>query len=666
MICRPALTTFLGALSAALIAGCGGGGGGGSSSSAVTPAASTSSSTAPAPPAGPNSFLMFPNPQLQAGGVDQINSADYANAYYRAIDPTNARASLAQFRAVNGFGSGTGTEFVIIFADTVDLGYGRRITARRNTDGTLAFTAENYLVGGFASYGGGPAQAALNLQAAISQDVRWRVEVNGIEFSPAPGGTVSFPKFYAFNTNTGERMLTGTLDNRGPKSMPGVCISCHGGRGDALTPPDATGLPRFPLVYNSVSQARGDVQAHLQPLPVDLQTYATDGGAYTRASQEANLKTLNEWILCSYPLSAPSSAPEDACRRAASGNEWQGDTAAGLIKAAYGGDGLPNATYVDTYQPADWVSNGQSSLYQLSMATSCRVCHQLRGTGNQSDLDMDTYAKFSGYTDRVYAHVSHRGNMPLAEIIYQAFWTSGAQSASTLMADYLSSQGYATLGAGGSALVPGRPIADPGPDRVVTQGATTLTAAMSLYATSYTWSLISGPAGGATLTGTNSVNPTFTASADGTYVVQLVAASGTEKSPPVNQTIVVQSALSPAPTAIRWPDVKAILQGSTGGCVSCHNPTPASSGKPPIWYTDFDRNGDGAIDQTDDLWFYTEVRGRINFTDYIASPLLRNPSGNHHSGGLRPGFDTSTAPGDPARQSYDLIVNWILNGAPYQ
>jgi hypothetical protein len=87
---------------------------------------------------------------------------------------------------------------------------------------------------------------------------------------------------------------------------------------------------------------------------------------------------------------------------------------------------------------------------------------------------------------------------------------------------------------------------------------------------------------------------------------------------------------------------------------------------PPIFYTDFDRNGDGVVDATDDLWFYTEVRGRINFTDYIASPLLRKPSGNHHFGGLRPGFDTTAVPGDPARQSYDLIVNWILNGAPYQ
>jgi mono/diheme cytochrome c family protein len=642
-----------------------GGGGGSSADATTTPPASTAGSTPPPVPAGPNSFLMFPNPQLQSDGVDQTNSTDYTNAYYQAIDPTNQRTSLAQFESINGFGSGTGTEFTVIFSDTTDLGYGRRLTARRNPDGTLAFVVENYLVGGFGSYGSGAGQAALNLQAAISQDTRWRVEINGIEFSPAPAGTVSFAKFYAFDTTTEARLLQGTLDNRGPKAMPSVCISCHGGRGDALTPPAANGLPLFPLVYNSVSQARGDTQARLQPLAVNLQTFASSG-AYTRANQEANLKLLNEWILCSYPLSAPSSAPEDACRRAASGNEWQGDTAATLIKDAYGGPGLPNATYVDTYEPSDWISFGQQTLYKTSVATSCRVCHQLRGTGNQSDLDLSTYTKFSGYTDRVFAHVFDRGNMPLAEIIYAAFWTTEPANPASYMATYLEGQGYSTFSAAGAVLEPGRPIADPGPDRVVTPGATTLTAAMSLYATTYDWTLVSGPAGGATLTGVTGVQPVFTASLAGTYVVQLVVGNGTEQSPPAQQTIVVSSSLSPAPSAIRWVDVKGVLQGATGDCVSCHYPNTASTGVPPIFYTDFDRNGDGVVDATDDLWFYTEVRGRINFTDYIASPLLRKPSGNHHFGGLRPGFDTTAVPGDPARQSYDLIVNWILNGAPYQ
>ena len=85
----------------------------------------------------------------------------------------------------------------------------------------------------------------------------------------------------------------------------------------------------------------------------------------------------------------------------------------------------------------------------------------------------------------------------------------------------------------------------------------------------------------------------------------------------------------------------------------------------PDQSTDIDRNGDGRVDATDNLWFYTELRGRINFTDIVASPLLRKPSGNHHAGGQLSGFNTSFPPGHAARSDYDLVLNWILNGAPY-
>ena len=82
-------------------------------------------------------------------------------------------------------------------------------------------------------------------------------------------------------------------------------------------------------------------------------------------------------------------------------------------------------------------------------------------------------------------------------------------------------------------------------------------------------------------------------------------------------------------------------------------------------YTHDDRNGDGvAGDAGDDEWFHAEVRSRVNFTDIAASPLLRKPSGFHHSGGRIVGFDSTAAPGDPARSTYDLFLNWILAGAP--
>ena len=634
-----------------LLSACGGGGG---SSADLAPRADSATVAV----IGPDSFLLFPNPQVQSDGTVQTNSAAYQQAYYAAVDPTNARDTLAKWKATNGFDTGSGTQITVVFGDKKDLGYGRRMNARRNADGTLAFFVENYLIKTNGVY----AYSTLNLDAAVARDTQWIVGVNAIEFSPGPNGGAAFPKFYNFKAGTLERAVFVDLDGRGDKAMPGPCITCHGGRGDALTPPDATGKPRFNLVQNGVSQARGDVQAHMHPFELDSFDFSTAAG-FTRSDQEAAIKTINKWLLCTYPLPTPSTAPEDACRRAAGPGEWQG-TAADLIKSAYGGDGLPNATFSDTYVPASWVAAGQSTLYKEVVAPSCRTCHIMRGSALQSDLDFTSYAKFQGYSDRIKAHIIDRGNMPLAKIVYEAFYGS---SRPETLATFLQEQGYTAKSSSGAALRPGRPVADPGPSRVVRQGATNLSAAGSLYASAYQWSIVSGPAGGATLANATAAQATFNATQDGTYVLQLVASNGATASTPTPFTVVVNNALTPAPSAIRFADIKAVLQSSATGCTNsrCHSVGGGVEASAPVLYTNVDRNGDGSIDATDDQWFYAEVRSRINFTDIVASALLRKPSNHHHNGLLRPGFSIDTAaPGDSARANYDLFLNWILNGAP--
>lgn len=641
-------------LAAALsISGCGGGGG---SAGDITPGNTTSAP--PAAAAGPDDFLLFPNPQVQADGSKQTNTLAYAEAYYRAIDPGSERDTLAKWKAVNKFDSGTGTQITVVFGDKRDLGYGRRMTARQNPDGTLAFFVENYLIKVNGAYG----YSTLNLDAAVARDPQWLVGVNAIEFSPGPGGGASFPKFYNFVAGSLQRASAVDLDGRGDKAMPGPCITCHGGRGDALTPPDATGKPRFNLVQNSAAQVRGDVQAHLHPFEVEAFDFSAKTG-FTRTDQEAAIKNINKMILCSYPITTPSTAPEDACRRPATVNEWQGP-AADLIKAAYGGDGLPGATFsLESYVPPGWLAAGQATLYKEVIAPSCRTCHIMRGNALQSDLDFATYAKFQGYADRVKAHIVDRGNMPLAKIVYDAFYATNRPET---VASFLQDQGYAVRSTTGAALRPGRPVADPGPSRVVRRGATTLSGLGSLYSTTYQWSILSGPAGGAALSNTGSAQPTFNATLDGSYVLQLVTGNGSAQSTPVQLTIVVNDALTPVPSAIRFADIKAVLQSTQAGCAGagCHAGGGGVEMSAPVLYTSLDRNGDGVVDATDDQWFYAEVRSRINFTDIVASPLLRKPSNHHHNGLLRPGFNADLAPGQAGRASYDLFLNWILNGAP--
>jgi hypothetical protein len=89
-------------------------------------------------PAGPSEFPAVPNPQLQPDGTLQTDSVAYAQAYYRAIDPNNDKDTLAKWKTANNFDSGTGTQVGVVFGDVRDLGYGRRMTARQNVDGTIA------------------------------------------------------------------------------------------------------------------------------------------------------------------------------------------------------------------------------------------------------------------------------------------------------------------------------------------------------------------------------------------------------------------------------------------------------------------------------------------------------------------------------------------------
>ena len=183
----------------------------------------------------------------------------------------------------------------------------------------------------------------------------------------------------------------------------------------------------------------------------------------------------------------------------------------------------------------------------------------------------------------------------------------------------------------------------------------------------------------------NTVQPTFNATLDGAYVLQLVSSQGATQSAPARLQLVVQAALAPvpgpqplsilgpapAPTAIRFVDIKNVLQQMDSipvmddQCVACHSPPGVPPAEiPPVYYTDIDRDGNGVVNANDDRWFYAEVRSRINFTYPQNSPLLRKPSGQHHFAGQLGGFDLTFAPGAPERANYDLILSWILNGAP--
>lgn len=570
-----------------------------------------------------NRFWIFPNPGRDpATGVWTTNDASYAQAYYDAIDPTDARATLNGFKATNGFGTPVAgvSEVNVIFRDAKDLGYGRKMTARF-TNSTypgwpathwVAVFVENYQVVPFA----GLNYSTLNLEAAITGNTNYHVGTNAIEYTTAPDGR-KFAKFYTYSPTDGARLDTVNLDGRGQKAMPSVCINCHGGRADPLltfNAPIPGGTTRFPN--------NGYVKARMQPIDVGTVEFWSTA-PYRRIDQEEALRQLNYALFCTHSVATGVVVPAagvDACRPAPiQGHDYQG-VAADLMKEWYlanGGINTPNAAHVDTYVPTGWV--GQESLYNNVVKPYCRVCHQLRGTENspQDDIDFTSYAKFSSYADRIKHHVFDRGNMPLGLLIYNAFWET---SAPEQLADWLVTinAAYNPARVGGSAT--GRPVQPNG--------------------------TLVDPA---FLTSVATNTPTYGA--------------------------------FPKPTT--FATIRGIIQNTnTVGCTGCHNASAASGGSysPPISYENYDRNGDTLINAADDYEFYRALRGRVNLTDFLASPLLRKPTGNHHGGGqvLNPASATAcVAPagfpqclpfvtyGDYSTAVYNTFLDWIEHGAPY-
>lgn len=584
-------------------------------------------------------FWIFPNPNKDpATGVYQSNDAAYAQAYYAAIDPGNSRATLDGFKTVNGFGTSVAgvTEVNVIFRDVRDLGYGRKMTVRFTDPSAPGYVAanhwvavfvENYQVVPFA----GNDYTSLNLEAAIVGHSGYHVGTNAIEYSIVGGRPMT--RFYTYAPGTGARLNTVNLDGRGQKAMPSVCINCHGGRAD-------------PLSVAGVFPNGGNVRARMQPINVDSVEFWS-AAPYRRVDQEEALRQINYAILCahSYHQGLPAAAGVDTCRPvpagANAGHDYQG-AAGDMMKAWYAaGIDAIGATFSDNYVPGGWT--GQESLYRNVVAPYCRVCHQLRGTENQRAIDFTTYDTpdnpldittlddFRGYADRIKEHVFVRGNMPLGLIIYNEFWESDAPEQ---LADWLASVdpvlNPARVGGGST----GRPVQPSG--------------------------LLTDPS---------------------------LLAAGVSSTP--------DYPAFPKPTT--FATIKAIIRNTnTVGCTGCHlhssNSVPANTygvgfpGYPPIAYDDYDRDGDGDAvvdDSNDDYEFYKALRARVNLTDYLASPLLRKPTGNHHGGGKVIDFTLTASPtydcqsgvwpdcvpfstlGEYNQAVYNTFLDWIQHGAPY-
>ena len=613
----------------------------------------------------------------------------YAQAYYRAIDPTDTRDRLSKWRTANCFSNDPATDYDadarVLFRDTRDLGYGRNMYWKFGCDGNgnagaepgaVAVFVENFdveLLPGFP-------YSRLNLEAALDNQREYHFGTNAIEFNSWVAGNAGvsaanpngrqFAKFYTFRPESTavnadqQRLLKVDLDGRGDKAMPMPCIYCHGGRGLALD-------ERGEFYAHPQTAIKGGTNAKLQTLDVDSFEFA-DSGPFTRSAQEALLKQLNLAVYCTYPDATPAAVCADLFGTAFSPptpatGEWAADFMRELVQGWYGGDATDDSFPADRFDadafvPVGWDPNDPSNasnpadidvLYRDVILPGCLVCHARRGNNVNSDIDFSSYNKLTSYLEQLEDYVYTRGIMPLSLIGFDLFWESG--QAATLARFLDPTSGH--LDAEGNVIRPGRPRAVLGPDRIVNVPAT-LSGEGSQFAQDYRWEIIGSVDGSSpSLSVTDKPRTVFNTDLDGVYTVQLTVTQGGQSSTDSLQ-ITVDSQLKPA-VSIDFGDIQAIIgtdpvnDPGTQGCLGCHSDSdPAlpgiqgGIGVPVTW------------DGSDGTQPYKAILQRVNFAAPHDSLFLRKPLGQHHGGGE---VYTLTDPNDFG--DYHTVLSWITEGA---
>jgi hypothetical protein len=162
-----------------------------------------------------------------------------------------------------------------------------------------------------------------------------------------------------------------TFDSEGPKYVPQVCMSCHGG----------TFNPRTGLVDGATL------------LPVD--PGLVDAGA-NRAAAEEPIRRVNAAVFMSNP--SPS--------------------VVSYITGMYGGRvGIPGAVAAPNYVPTGWAS--EANLYTSVVKKNCAMCH----LATNPAYDFLSAGNFLQNKALIQAAVCGAASMPHAEVPFNRFWT---------------------------------------------------------------------------------------------------------------------------------------------------------------------------------------------------------------------------------------------------
>jgi len=571
----------------------------------------------------------------------QVNSAVYAQAYYKAVDPFDERTTLADWKNTNEFTSGADQH--IVFRDEFDLGYGRDIYAKVRTDGGFSFYVDNYVVQ--LSPGDVSTYANLSIDAAIAADTEYHIGSNAIEFSPIDSNDANsdrIVKMFTFapkdNSGIQQRTLSIDMDGRGEKFMPTVCLVCHGG---ILYPLNEDGsFPEQSLISGKFNILNPE---HFAFKDID---------GLSKSAQQPAIKVMNQLIHQSFS--------QMNARNQAELGHWNGEFAMSLGTIPYSAD-FSEEVYNQTAIPQGWLQNinrpdGVQRLYQEVIKPHCIACHSLRGNNAGENvlslvngdevalanaINFSSYEKFISYNDEIIKLVYQQGRMPASLLNFQRFWKN-PDAAPTLLASFLNN--FDAFDNDGAISVPKKPVAVIALKRS-SASPVTLNASASYLANNFQWTIINSPLeSNASLSVNTGETTVLSGDIDGEYQIELIASNSNGLQDNKLVTITLDSQLYSSTEQLTFAnDIEPILGEN---CTGCHASESSYVGI-PVYFTTSSEN------------LYKNVLARINLHDPENSLLLIKATRKQHGGGII--FDRDIAANE---RDYQTLLNWIALGAP--
>ncbi len=339
----------------------------------------------------------------------------FAPDYYSAINaPPNFAAWLAQAgfnpNAPAGVGINNITSVQTQYFNHNDLGFGRRMTMRKDANGNVYSFVTNFLATDPCKDGKDAADAAVKNNDMVATVAMSFEPLHTPPQAGDPPGKMT--KFYVYGTAPANKTNLSlallqpavALDANGAKQVPNLCVTCHGGQTINHAGPitgDEASLRFDPSNPLSGSHFREfDLASFRYPTAVAVNTTTH---VPTANSVLKKFRLLNTFV--------DQTNPSPAIAELIAG--WKG----------------PGVTFKSAFTPAGWLVAGGApvvakKLYGDVVAKACRTCHV--AIGASSSIDWHNYSGFRNHRGSIFGLVCTSNSstpMPQAQVTSHNFWT---------------------------------------------------------------------------------------------------------------------------------------------------------------------------------------------------------------------------------------------------